>query len=102
MAENKIKLTAKIYDTIRKPVVSEKSAKLAENGGIAFEVAPKATKKEVAESIFAIYNVRPVKVNMLNAKGKTKTFRGKNKGTQKTIKKAYITLPAGTTLELGK
>jgi len=39
-------------------------------------------------------------VNIANIKGKVKTFRGKSKGTQKTVKKAYITLPKDAKIEI--
>jgi large subunit ribosomal protein L23 len=104
MAENKtektIAATAGMYDILRRPVISEKAAKMAEHGAVVFEVDVRAGKKEVANAIKAIYNVTPKKVNIINQKGKTKTFRGKFKGTQKTIKKAYVTLNEGDKIEL--
>lgn len=98
--EKKIVLAAKHFDVLRRPVISEKSAKLAENNAMAFEVDPRATKKDVEIAIKAIYNVAPVKINILNTKGKVKTFRGRDTGTQKLIKKAYVTLKAGDKIEI--
>lgn len=98
--EKKIVATAGAYDVLRRPIISEKSAKLAEAGAVAFEVDARADKKKVANAIKAIYNVMPENVNILNQKGKTKTFRGKFKGTQKAVKKAYVTLKAGDKIEL--
>jgi large subunit ribosomal protein L23 len=106
MAEKKEKIvkkvvaTAGIYDILRRPIISEKAAKLSEANGVAFEVAPAATKSDVARAVEAIYNVKPLKVNIVVAKGKTKTFRGKSTGTQKTVKKAYVSLPADAKLEI--
>jgi large subunit ribosomal protein L23 len=106
MAEKKVKVekkivaTAGMYDVLRRPIISEKAAKLAETGAMAFEVDPRIGKKEIANAIKAIYNVSPEKINIVNQKGKTKTFRGKAKGTQKTIKKAYITLKQGDKIEI--
>ncbi|MCL2538582.1 MAG: 50S ribosomal protein L23 [Alphaproteobacteria bacterium] len=98
--EKKVVATAGMYDILRRPVISEKSAKLAESNGLVFEIDPRAGKKEVAKAIKAIYNVAPEKVNIANIKGKVKTFRGKSKGTQKTVKKAYITLPKDAKIEI--
>ena len=98
--EKKIRATAEMFDVLRKPIISEKSAKLAEANGLAFEIDPRAGKKEVANAIKAIYNVAPAKVNIVVIKGKEKTFRGKSKGTQKTIKKAYVTLKPGEKIEI--
>ena len=38
-AEKKIVATAGIYDILRRPIISEKAAKLSESNGVAFEVA---------------------------------------------------------------
>jgi large subunit ribosomal protein L23 len=99
-AEKKVIATAGVYDVLRRPIISEKAAKLSESNAVAFEVAPKATKKDVANAIKAIYNVAPVKINMLVAKGKEKTFRGRHTGTQRAVKKAYVSLPADAKLDL--
>lgn len=99
-AEKKIAVRAEMYDVLRRPIISEKSAKLAEAGAMAFEVDARAGKKDVANAIKAIYNITPKKVNILNQKGKVKSFRGRNSGTQKMVKKAYITLNEGDKIEI--
>jgi len=99
-AEKKVVATAGMFDILRRPIISEKSAKCAETNGLCFEIDVRATKKDVANAIKAIYNVAPKSVNILNVKGKAKTFRGKSKGTQKTVKKAYITLPKDAKIEI--
>ena len=99
-AEKKIVATAGIYDILRRPIISEKAAKLSVNNGIVFEVAVSATKEDVARAVQAIYNVKPTKVNIVVTKGKVKTFRGRSTGTQRTVKKAYVSLPADAKLDL--
>ena len=99
-AEKKIVATAGIYDILRRPIISEKAAKLSENNGIVFEVAVSATKEDVARAVQAIYNVKPTKVNIVVTKGKVKTFRGRSTGIQRTVKKAYVSLPADAKLDL--
>ena len=99
-AEKKIVATAGIYDILRRPIISEKAAKMSESNGIAFEVAANATKEDVANAVQAIFNVKPTKVNIVVAKGKVKSFRGRSSGTQRTVKKAYVTLPADAQLDL--
>ncbi len=99
-SEKKIVRTAGVYDILRRPIISEKAAKLSESNGVAFEVAANATKEDVARAIQAIYNVKPTKVNIVVVKGKVKTFRGRGTGTQRTVKKAYISLPADAKLDL--
>ncbi len=98
--EKKIVATAGIYGILRRPIISEKAAKLSESNGVAFEVAADATKEDVANAIQAIYNIKPTKVNIVVVKGKVKTFRGRSTGTQRTVKKAYISLPADAKLDL--
>lgn len=98
--DSKIAATAGMFDVLRRPIISEKSAKLAEANGLAFEIDPRATKKEVAKAIKAIYNVSPAKVNIVVLKGKVKNFRGRSGGAQKSVKKAYITLKAGEKIEI--
>ena len=98
--EKKIVATAGIYDIQRRPIISEKAAKLSESNGVVFEVAVQATKEDVARAIQAIYGVKPVKVNIVVTKGKVKTFRGRSTGTQRTVKKAYVSLPADAKLDL--
>lgn len=100
MADKKVTATAKTFDILQRPIISEKAAKMAENNGIVFEVLANATKKDIANAIFAIYNVKPASVNIVNTKGKTKVFRGKSKGVQKSIKKAYVTLPKGQNIDI--
>ena len=99
-AEKKVVATAGIYDILRRPIISEKAAKLSESNGIAFEVAANATKEDVARAVEAIFNVKPTKVNIVVVKGKVKTFRGRGTGTQRTVKKAYVSLPADAKLDL--
>jgi large subunit ribosomal protein L23 len=98
--EKKVVATAGTYDILRRPIISEKAAKLSETNGVAFEVAMSATKKDVARAIQAIYGVEPSKVNIVVAKGKEKTFRGRSKGTQRAVNKAYVSLPADAKLDL--
>ncbi|MDR0803522.1 MAG: 50S ribosomal protein L23 [Rickettsiales bacterium] len=99
--EKKVVATAGTYDVLRRPIISEKSARLAEANGLAFEVAMKSTKKDVAKAVQAIYNITPAKVNIIVAKGKANKgarFKGVN-GVQKDVKKAYITLKPGDKIE---
>ena len=99
-AEKKIVATAGAFDILRRPIITEKAAKLSEKNGVAFEVAASTTKEDVARAVEAVYNVKPTKINIVVAKGKVKSFRGRNSGTQRTVKKAYVTLPADAKLDL--
>jgi large subunit ribosomal protein L23 len=106
MAEKKVSsdkkpvVTAGVYDVLRRPIVSEKAVKLSEANSVAFEVDARATKEDVARAVQAIYNVKPTKVNIVVVKGKVKQFRGRGSGAQRTVKKAYVSLPADAKLDL--
>lgn len=99
-SEKKIVATAGVFSVLRRPIITEKSAKLAESNAVAFEVAPKATKDDVARAVQAVYNVKPTKINMVVVKGKEKSFRGRATGTRRTVKKAYVSLPTDAKLDL--
>ncbi|MDQ1398301.1 MAG: large subunit ribosomal protein, partial [Acidimicrobiaceae bacterium] len=62
-------------DVILRPVVSEKSYALLDQGVYTFVVRPDANKIEIRQAIEKIFNVNVVKVNTLNRKGKKKRHR---------------------------
>jgi large subunit ribosomal protein L23 len=99
-SEKKPVVTANVYDVLRRPIVSEKAVKLSEGNAVAFEISASATKQDVVRAVQAIYNVKPTKINIVVVKGKVKQFRGRSSGTQRTVKKAYVSLPADAKLEL--
>ena len=90
---------ARHYDTILRPVITEKSTLLSEHGKVVFQVPLTATKKEIAEAVEALFKVEVKKVNTLVRKGKTKRFRGV-KGKQSDIKKAVVTLKEGHSIDI--
>ena len=104
MAEKKVqkKLVARAetYDVLRRPIVSEKAAKLSESNGVVFEVAMSATKEDVAKAVEILFGIKPTKINIVITKGKVKTFRGRSTGTQRKVKKAYVSLPEDAKLDL--
>ena len=68
--------TARHYDTILAPVITEKATLLSEQNKVVFRVAEDATKDEIAAAVEELFKVKVLKVNTLNTKGKTKRFRG--------------------------
>jgi large subunit ribosomal protein L23 len=59
-----------------------------------------ATKEDVAKAVEVLFGVKPTKVNVVITKGKVKSFRGRSTGTQRKVKKAYVSLPADANLDL--
>ena len=91
--------TARHYDTILAPVITEKATLLTEQNKVVFQVAKDATKDEIAAAVEELFKVRVVKVNTLITKGKTKRFRGLL-GQRSDVKKAIVTLQAGQTIDI--
>ncbi len=86
---------------IIRPVVSEKSYGLLDDGVYTFVVDPRATKIEIAGAIESIFNVRVAKVNTLNRKGKRKrNRRSATYGTRPDTKRAIVTLAPGGRIDL--
>jgi large subunit ribosomal protein L23 len=88
-------------DVIIKPVVSEKSYGLLDQGAYTFVVHPDANKIEIRQAVESIFNVRVVKVNTLNRQGKRKRNRRTfTFGKRPDTKRAVVTLHAGDRIEL--
>ena len=86
---------------ILNPRVTEKAIGQNDRSVYTFEVRRDATKFQVRDAIKSLYNVTPVKVNIVNKKP-AKRFvgsRGKNKHV-KGMKKAYVYLKKGETINL--
>jgi len=90
-----------IYDVLRRPVVSEKTAVLTdEKNQYFFEVAEEANKIQIKEAIEVIFEVEVVKVNTMIVPAK-RGRRGRNWYLRsKQWKKAVVTLAKDQTIEL--
>jgi large subunit ribosomal protein L23 len=91
--------TARHYDTILSPVITEKTTLLSEQNKVVFKVANDATKDEIAAAVEALFKVNVTKVNTLVVKGKTKRFRG-IVGRRNDVKKAIVTLADGQSIDI--
>ncbi|MCR9149411.1 MAG: 50S ribosomal protein L23 [Rhodobacteraceae bacterium] len=87
------------YDVIRKPVITEKATMASEAGAVVFEVAMDANKPQIKEAVEALFGVKVKAVNTTITKGKTKRFRGRP-GVRSDVKKAYVTLEEGNTIDV--
>ncbi len=87
------------YDVIRKPIITEKATMTSESNGVVFEVAIDANKPQIKEAVESLFGVKVKAVNTSITKGKTKRFRGKP-GVRKDVKKAYVTLEEGNTIDV--
>jgi large subunit ribosomal protein L23 len=82
-------------DIILKPVVSEKSYGLIDDGKYTFEVDPRSNKTEIKLAIEKIFDVKVASVNTLNRTGKTRRTRF-GAGKRKDTKRAIVTLKSGS------
>ena len=80
---------------IRRPLVTEKSTILREEGNvIAFEVDPSANKIEVKKAVEQLFKVKVEEVRLFNVRGKMKRM-GRWAGKRRDWRKAYVRLKAG-------
>ncbi len=82
-------------DIILKPIVSEKSYGLIDEGKYTFLVDTRATKTEIKLAIEKIFGVKVAAVNTLNRVGKARRTRF-GTGKRKDTKRAIVTLKSGT------
>ncbi|OGI82664.1 50S ribosomal protein L23 [Candidatus Nomurabacteria bacterium RIFCSPLOWO2_02_FULL_44_12] len=61
---------------IKNPRITEKASNLLEGNVYTFDVADKASKNEIRKAIFAIYKVKPVRVNVAKVPKKNTKVRG--------------------------
>ena len=88
-------------DVIIEPIVSEKSYGLLDQNVYTFRVHPDASKPEISDAVKAIFNVRVLKVNTLNRKGKRKRNRRTGTfGSRPDTKRAIVTLAEGDSIDL--
>jgi large subunit ribosomal protein L23 len=97
---------------IKRPLLTEKSARLRETGGnavapaegetyhqkVAFEVARDANKIEVRRAVEELFKVSVVNVRTLIVRGKEKRV-GRFSGRRPSWKKAFVTLKPGDNIE---
>lgn len=87
------------YDVIVKPIITEKATMASEANAVVFQVAPTATKPQIKDAVETLFGVKVKAVNTVVAKGKAKRFRGRP-GTRSDVKKAYVTLEEGNTIDV--
>lgn len=98
MSKPEITVTEKMYDTLLRPVITEKAMKSSENGQVTFRIPLTATKTEVKAAVEALFGVKVKSVNTVRTSGKTKRFRGEV-GKRNDFKKAIVTLAEGQNID---
>jgi large subunit ribosomal protein L23 len=95
-------LTERNHDAILvKPHFTEKTVALGEKNVYTFDIMRGATKFQVRDAVKALYNVTPVKVNIVNKKP-ARRLKGSTNRIVKVpgMKKAYVYLKKGDSINL--
>jgi len=92
-----------VFEVLRRPLVTEKtSAQSGKTNQYTFVVADEATRTQVKDAIETLYDVKVVRVNIINTSAK----RGRRLRSRRLLirkgafKKAMITLAEGQTLPI--
>lgn len=86
-------------DIILRPVISEKSYSLLDENKYTFLVDKRANKTQIKQAIQQIFDVKVVKVNIQNRRGKVKR-RGWVTGRRPDTKRAIVFVAEGDEIEL--
>ena len=86
-------------DILVRPVISEKSYRLADDGKYTFIVAPGSNKNQIRQSVEAIFGVRVSGVNTVNRPGKRRRTRF-GWGKRPDTKRAIVSLAEGERIDV--
>lgn len=86
-------------DILIRPIVTEKSTALMEQGKYTFRVPLAATKIQIRQAVEQIFTVKVQAVNTMRYEGKLKRM-GRTQGRRSDWKKAVVTLKPGEAIEL--
>ena len=90
----------KLTDVIRRPLVTEKTTILREDGRtLVLQVARDANKIEIKRAVEAVFGVKVDSVQTMHMQGKVKR-QGRNVGRRNDWKKAIVTLKPDQKIEL--
>jgi large subunit ribosomal protein L23 len=81
-----------LYEIIERPLITEKSVRLSQQGRYSFRCKPSANKIEIRQAVEQAYGVKVTEVNTLIVKGKHKRVGRARPGKIADWKKAIVTL----------
>ena len=89
----------KLINTLLAPHITEKtSLAMQNNNSYSFRVLRESTKPEIKAAVELMFGVKVANVNVVNETGKTRRM-GKGQGRTQDIKKAYVRLAPGQTID---
>jgi large subunit ribosomal protein L23 len=83
---------------IKNPRITEKASFSAEQNVYTFDISKSANKTEIKKAIFALYKVKPTRVNVLAVPRKSIMSKGKE-GVRGGGRKALVYLKRGDKIE---
>ena len=86
-------------DVLLRPVVSEKSYGLLDEGKYTFVVSPDANKTQIKQAVEEVFRVKVTGVNTLNRQGKRRRTRF-GWGKRADTKRAIVTLAEGDRIDI--
>lgn len=86
-------------NVIKAPIITEKSAALAQNNVITFSVDVNSNKTQIKQAVEKLFDVKVESVNTVNVKPKKKRV-GRYVGKTNRVKKAIVKLAEGSSIEL--
>ena len=87
-----------LHDVLIRPVITEKSTMLMEEGKYTFRVPLTANKVQIRQAVENIFNVKVETVATIRVLGNSKRM-GRTQGKRSDFKKAIVTLKAGESIE---
>lgn len=85
-------------DILIRPLITERTTALMQEGKYVFVVPKTANKVEISAAVQEIFKVKVAAVNTVNVMGKTKRM-GRSEGKRPDYKKAIVKLAPGETIE---
>jgi large subunit ribosomal protein L23 len=98
-ATKKVASPERLINILLAPHITEKtSLAMQNNNSYAFRVLRDSTKPQIKAAVELMFGVKVANVNVVNETGKTRRM-GKTQGRTQDIKKAYVRLAPGQTID---
>jgi large subunit ribosomal protein L23 len=98
-APKKVASPERLINVLLAPHITEKTSLAMQNANTySFRVRRESTKPEIKAAVELMFSVKVAKVNLVNETGKSRRF-GKVQGRTQDIKKAYVRLAPGQTID---
>ena len=95
----KVASKEKLINLLSSPHITEKTSLAMQNANTySFRVLRNSSKPEIKAAVELMFGVKVAKVNLVNETGKSRRF-GKLQGRTQDIKKAYVRLAPGQTID---